>query len=89
MDLLTGFEAIENYIIEINTNDILTDEILIKIGTKTPTEALREQISNHFRAKLRVVPKIEFCDITLIEQQLYPLGSRKPMKFVDKRKPLN
>ena len=89
MDLLTGFEAIENYIIEINTNDILTDEILIKIGTKTPTEALREQICNHFRAKLRVVPKIEFCDIALIEQQLYPLGSRKPMKFVDKRKPLN
>ena len=89
MDLLTGFEAIENYIIEINTNDILTDEILIKIGTKTPTETLREQICNHFRAKLRVVPKIEFCDIALIEQQLYPLGSRKPMKFVDKRKPLN
>ena len=89
MDLLTGFEAIENYIIEINTNDILTDEILIKIGTKNPTEALREQISHHFRAKLRVVPKIEFCDIALIEQQLYPLGSRKPMKFVDKRKPLN
>jgi len=24
-----------------------------------------------------------------MEQQLYPLGSRKPMKFVDKRKPLN
>ncbi|MFC2443262.1 MAG: phenylacetate--CoA ligase family protein, partial [Capnocytophaga ochracea] len=89
MDLLTGFEAIENYIIEINTNDILTDEILIKIGTKKPTEALREQISHHFRAKLRVVPKIEFCNIALIEQQLYPLGSRKPMKFVDKRKPLN
>ena len=64
-------------------------QILIKIGTKTPTEALREQICNHFRAKLRVVPKIEFCDIVLIEQQLYPLGSRKPMKFVDKRKPLN
>ena len=34
MDLLTGFEVIENYIIEINTNDILTDEILIKIGQK-------------------------------------------------------
>jgi len=66
MDLLTGFEAIENYIIEINTNDILTDEILIKIGTKTPTEALREQISHHFRAKLRVVPKIEFAILLLL-----------------------
>ena len=86
MDLLTNFEEIENYIIEISTNSILTDEILIKIGTRTPTEALKERISNHFRAKIRVVPKIEYCDIAMLERELYPLGSRKPMKFVDKRK---
>lgn len=86
MDLLTNFEEIENYIIEISTNSILTDEILIRIGTRTPTEALKECISNHFRAKIRVVPKIEYCDIALLERELYPLGSRKPMKFVDKRK---
>ena len=86
MDLLTNFEEIENYIIEISTNHILTDEILIRIGTRTPTEALKERISNHFRAKIRVVPKIEYCDIAVLERELYPLGSRKPMKFVDKRK---
>ena len=86
MDLLTNFEEIENYIIEISTNSILTDEILIRIGTRTPTEVLKERISNHFRAKIRVVPKIEYCDIALLERELYPLGSRKPMKFVDKRK---
>ena len=86
MDLLTNFEEIENYIIEISTNSILTDEILIRIGTRTPTEALKERISNHFRAKIRVVPKIEYCDIAILERELYPLGSRKPMKFVDKRK---
>lgn len=86
MDLLTNFEEIENYIIEISTNSILTDEILIRIGTRTPTEALKERISNHFRAKIRVVPNIEYCDIAVLERELYPLGSRKPMKFVDKRK---
>lgn len=86
MDLLTNFEEIENYIIEISTNSILTDEILIRIGTRIPTEALKERISNHFRAKIRVVPKIEYCDIAELERELYPLGSRKPMKFVDKRK---
>ena len=86
MDLLTNFEEIEHYLIEINTNSILTDEILIKIGTKVPSDTLKERISNHFRAKIRVVPKIEFCDIAVLEQQIYPLGSRKPMKFVDKRK---
>ena len=38
MDLLTNFEEIEHYLIEINTNSILTDEILIKIGTKSSTQ---------------------------------------------------
>ena len=85
MDLLTQFAQVENYIIEISNNEILTDEILIKIGTTSPSEALREEITNHFRAKMRVVPKIEFHPVEIIEQQLYPKGSRKPVKFIDHR----
>lgn len=85
MDLLTEFAQVENYIIEISNNEILTDEILIKIGTSTPSDALREEIINHFRAKMRVVPKIEFHPVETIEQQLYPNGSRKPVKFIDHR----
>ena len=41
MDLLSQFAQVENYIIEISNNEILTDEILIKIGTTSPSEALR------------------------------------------------
>ena len=85
MDLLTEFAQVENYIIEISRNEILTDEILIKIGTCEPSEALKEEIANHFRAKMRVVPKIEFYPVDTIEQQLYPKGSRKPVKFIDRR----
>ena len=85
MDLLTEFAQVENYIIEISSNEILTDEILIKIGTCEPSEALKEEIANHFRAKMRVVPKIEFYPVDTIEQQLYPKGSRKPVKFIDRR----
>ena len=85
MDLLTEFAQVENYIIEISNNEILTDEILIKIGTSRPSDALREEIINHFRAKMRVVPKIEFHPVETIEQQLYPKGSRKPVKFIDHR----
>ena len=85
MDLLTEFAQVENYIIEISNNEILTDEILIKIGTSRPSDALREEIINHFRAKMRVVPKIEFHPVETIEQQLYPKGSRKPVKFIEHR----
>ncbi|MDO5105312.1 phenylacetate--CoA ligase family protein [Capnocytophaga sp.] len=84
-DLLTSFDKVENYIIEINTNELLTDEILIKIGSHFPSDNLKEEISNHFRAKLRVVPKIEFHSIDELEKQIFPSTSRKPIHFVDKR----
>ena len=86
MDLLATFDEIDNYIIEINTNDILTDEILIRVGTKKPTQELKEAICNHFRAKIRVVPRIEFCNIEDLDKEIYPKGSRKPVRFIDKRK---
>lgn len=88
-DLLSCFENIENYLIEIDTNNILTDEIVIKIGTHCPSEELKAEISNHFRAKIRVVPKIEFHSIEALDKQIYPTGSRKPIRFIDKRKKNN
>jgi phenylacetate--coA ligase len=86
MDLIATFDQIDNYIIEINTNDILTDEILIRVGAKKPTQELKEAICNHFRAKIRVVPRIEFCNIEDLDKEIYPKGSRKPVRFIDKRK---
>lgn len=85
MDMLNYFEQIDNYIIEINSNEILTDEILIKIGTKNPSEELKKEISNHFRAKIRVVPKIEFHNIDELNKIIFPPQSRKPIQFIDKR----
>ena len=48
MDLLTNFEEIENYIIEISTNSILTDEILIRIGTRTPNRSSKRAYQQSF-----------------------------------------
>ena len=86
MELLAYFEEVKNYIIEISTNEVWTDEILIKIGTKTPSIELEKAIRNHFRAKIRVVPKIEFCDVETLEKSIYLPDKRKPIHFIDKRK---
>ncbi|MDO4881160.1 MAG: AMP-binding protein [Capnocytophaga sp.] len=85
MNMLNCFDQVENYIIEINSNEILTDEILIKIGAKNPSEELKKEISNHFRAKIRVVPKIEFHNIEELNRLIFPPQSRKPIRFIDKR----
>ncbi|WP_250433784.1 phenylacetate--CoA ligase family protein [Hanstruepera flava] len=85
-NILNDFNQVESYIIEISTNDIGTDEICLKIASKEQSTKLLQQIKDHFRAKLRVTPKIEFHDKKTIQKLQFPAMSRKPIKVIDKRK---
>lgn len=85
-DLLNHFDAVECYIIEISTNTIGTDEILIKIASKDNSIELLSKIKDHFRAKLRVAPVIEFHEAKHINTLRFPKMSRKPIDFIDNRK---
>jgi phenylacetate-CoA ligase len=87
-DVLTNFENIENHIIEIYSNDLGTDEILIKIAVKEQSEVFLQELKDHFRAKLRVTPKIEFTTSEIIDALIFNPMSRKPIRFFDKRKGL-
>ncbi len=84
-NLLNDFDEIENYVIQISQNEIGTDEILVKIGTEKVSQALLNKIKDHFRAKLRVSPKIEFHSVDEINKLKFPKNSRKPIMFFDKR----
>ena len=84
-DVLNGFENIESYIIEIFTNDLGTDEIVIKLAVKEQSEAFLHEIKNHFRAKLRVTPKIEFTTKEALHPMIFNPMSRKPIHFFDYR----
>jgi phenylacetate-CoA ligase len=85
-DVLTHFENIENHIIEITTNELGTDEITIKIAVKKQSEAFLQDLKDHFRAKLRVTPKIEFAIKEDLQRLIFNPMSRKPIHFFDKRK---
>jgi phenylacetate-CoA ligase len=85
IDLLRSFPEIQNHIIEISTNDLGTDEILIKAAAINPTEELLIQIKDHFRAKLRVTPKIVFTSAEELNSIMFTPMSRKPVNFIDKR----
>lgn len=87
-DVLNDFENIESHIIEISTNELGTDEILIKIAVKQQSEELLQQIKDHFRAKLRVTPKIEFTTKEILTPLIFNPMSRKPIHFFDNRKNL-
>lgn len=84
-NILNDFSAIESYIIEIYHNAIGTDEILIKIASNDTSNKLLQHIKDHFRAKLRVAPKIEFHSKKEIDALRFPKMSRKPLNIIDRR----
>ena len=84
-DILDNIDGIENYVVEVFTNDIGTDEILIRIGTKEADEHFETRLKDHFRAKLRVAPSIIIDSVENIDKIKFPEESRKAISFIDKR----
>lgn len=84
-NILNDFSEVQCYVIEISKNAIGTDEICIKIAAKDPNMKLLSSIKDHFRAKLRVSPSIEFHDKKVIQKLQFPVMSRKPILLIDKR----
>ncbi|MEX0997073.1 MAG: phenylacetate--CoA ligase family protein, partial [Flavobacteriaceae bacterium] len=80
------FEDIQLHQIELSTNAIGTDEIIIRIATQNTSDDFMDEIKDHFRAKLRVTPKVEIVPFETLEKMLFPPMSRKPLTFIDRRK---
>ncbi len=84
-DILNEIKGVENYIVEVSTNDIDTDDILIKIGCNDVNDKFEKEIKDIFRAKIRVAPNLEFYNASDISKLQFPDMSRKPVTFIDKR----
>ena len=86
-EILREMPGVENYIVEVSTNSIDTDDILVTIGSNQPHTILEKHIKDHFRAKLRVAPSIRFLPPKEVATLQYPEMSRKPVTFIDHRNP--
>jgi len=84
-DVLTDFPDIDDYFIEVYTNQIGTDDIQINILTQNKEAKYIKMLKDHFRAKLRVAPQIKLVTKELIKEKKYPEASRKPKVFIDYR----
>ena len=84
-DILNNIPGVSNYLVEVYTNQIGTDEILVRVGSQQKDEAFEKAIKDHFRAKIRVAPEISFESPEYINQIQNPQISRKPIKFIDRR----
>lgn len=84
-DILNDFNGILCYQIVIQSNEIGLDEIIIKLSTEISNENFENEVRDHFRAKLRVSPKIEIVDFDILSKTVFNPSSRKPITFIDLR----
>ncbi|MEG0032954.1 MAG: phenylacetate--CoA ligase family protein, partial [Mucinivorans sp.] len=84
-EILDNVSDIKNYIIEVYTGELGTDQIVIRVGSVRCDESFEKEIKDLFRSKVRVAPEICFESIDLISKKQMPAISRKQIKFVDLR----
>ena len=84
-DILDDITQVENYIVVVSTNNIDTDCIRILVNCNCPGVEIEQIVKDRFQAKLRVMPEVEFIDAKEMNEKMFPAGSRKPVKFIDKR----
>jgi phenylacetate-CoA ligase len=84
-DLLSGMEDISDFVAEVFSNEIGTDEVLLHVLPVEQTEDSDHRIRAYLQAKLRVTPQIRYISPEELQKLQFPSGGRKPIKFIDKR----
>lgn len=85
-DILDNIDGVENYVVEVFTNEIGTDEIRIRLHTASDhPDHFSTLLKDRFRAKLRVAPSLVFDTAVNIENLRFPEENRKARNFIDLR----
>ncbi|MBC9912257.1 phenylacetate--CoA ligase family protein [Chitinophaga varians] len=84
-DLLNDMEEVKEFVVEVYSNELGTDEILMHVWPTEESEEMDRKIKSYLQAKLRVIPQVKYCGQQDIMRMQFPENSRKPVKFVDNR----
>lgn len=84
-EILNAMTDIRDYVAEVYTNEIATDEVLLYLLPKDESTECDHRIRAYLQAKLRVSPQIRYLQQEQMAKLQLPEGMRKPVKFIDKR----
>jgi len=85
-DIIHRIDAVKEYVVEVFSNEIGTDEVLLYLVPANHLDETRNKIKAYLQATLRVTPQIKYVDAETMQKMQFPDGVRKPQKFIDKRK---
>ena len=84
-DILNEMENVIDYVAEVSSNEMGTDEVLIYISPKDFSEECNRTIRANLQARLRVSPQIKYITEEEIKKIQMPEAGRKLIRFIDRR----
>ena len=84
-DMLNEMENVIDYVAEVSSNEMGTDEVLIYIVPDNYDEETNRKIRANLQARLRVSPHIKYITEEEIKKIQMPEAGRKIIRFIDRR----
>jgi len=84
-DILHEMENVIDYVAEVSSNEMGTDEVLIYIVPDNYDEETNRKIRANLQARLRVSPHIKYITEEEIKKIQMPEAGRKVIRFIDRR----
>lgn len=84
-DILHEMENVIDYVAEVSSNEMGTDEVLIYIVPDNFDEETNRKIRANLQARLRVSPHIKYITDEEIKKIQMPEAGRKIIRFIDRR----
>jgi phenylacetate-CoA ligase len=84
-ELLNEMEEVMDFVVEVYSNEVGLDEILLHLVPTSRTEDCDHRIRAYLQARLRVSPQINYHSPADLQSIQFPEASRKAIKFLDRR----
>lgn len=84
-DMLNEMEDVLDYVAEVYSNEMGTDEVLLHILPVNLSDECDRKIRANLQARLRVSPHVDYKSAEEIQKMQTPEAGRKIIKFIDRR----
>lgn len=84
-DLLNGMEEVLDFVVDVYSNEIGMDEVLLHLLPADDSKACDNRIKAYLQARLRVSPHVNYSTAEEIQKMQFNEASRKVIKFIDRR----
>jgi phenylacetate-CoA ligase len=85
-EILHDMKEVQDYVVEVQNNEIGLDDVKVYLLLGEGAADREHKIRAYLQARLRVSPDIQYVSAEEIKRMQFPESSRKPIKFIDKRR---